>query len=254
MACISGMCSSGSSSDINSGADAPTAAKRRTRKTTKQEERRSWDCTTDLMLYDDPWKIKKKLKESDIGNLSRLLLPKELVEDLVLPVLSPEACREADTEKGTQVMIWDLDTQSMNYLVFKFWTSSGSYVFIDGWTKNFVNRRALKKGDEIGLQWNPYNNCFNFSILFQITHIPQCGHRTFCCHAGLLRTLFSILLVDEHFPSTSASTTVVPKLDSIANFTSFFNAKRFTSFNLFRLACQSIVYQRWIFIRHHQFQ
>nr|KYP40269.1 B3 domain-containing protein At2g33720 family [Cajanus cajan] len=68
-------------------------------------------------------------------------------------------------EKGTKISIWDVDTQSMHYLVFKFWSSSRSYVFIDNWTKDFVLRRGLKIGDEIGFHWDPYKNRFDFSIL-----------------------------------------------------------------------------------------
>ena len=72
-----------------------------------EEEGNHWGYSTKLMLYDDPWKIKKLLTKSDLGNLSRLLLPKELIEDLVLPVLSVESKREAKTEEGTKITIWD---------------------------------------------------------------------------------------------------------------------------------------------------
>ncbi|KHN43616.1 B3 domain-containing protein [Glycine soja] len=53
----------------------------------------------------------------------------------------------------------------MHYLVFKFWVSSRSYVFIDNWTKEFVNRRSLQINDEIGFHWNSYKNQFDFSVL-----------------------------------------------------------------------------------------
>ena len=131
----------------------------------RNEENKHWGYSTNLMLYDDPWKIKKLLTKSDLGNLSRLLLPKKSIEDLVLPVLSVESKREAKTEKGTKITIWDVDTQSMHYLVFKFWVSSRSYVFIDNWTKEFVNRRSLQINDEIGFHWNSYKNQFDFSVL-----------------------------------------------------------------------------------------
>ncbi|WJX88431.1 gibberellin 2beta-dioxygenase [Trifolium repens] len=60
-----------------------------------------WGYSTNLMLYDDPWKIKKVLEHSDVNRLSRLLLDKKLVEDLVLPVLG--ANDAADLVKGIQV-------------------------------------------------------------------------------------------------------------------------------------------------------
>ncbi|XP_061338380.1 uncharacterized protein LOC133285208 [Gastrolobium bilobum] len=86
-------------------------------------------------------------------------LPKDLAENLVVPVL------DGDVEKGVQVEIWDMDTASIHSLVFKKWVSSRSYVFIGNWVKYFVSRRGLKKGDEISLHWDSYNNRFDFSVL-----------------------------------------------------------------------------------------
>ncbi|KAL5129445.1 hypothetical protein HKD37_U058488 [Glycine soja] len=36
---------------------------------------------------------------------------------------------------------------------------------IGNWIKDFVARRGLRKGDEIGFQWNPFKNGFDFSVL-----------------------------------------------------------------------------------------
>ncbi|XP_061341630.1 B3 domain-containing protein At2g33720-like [Gastrolobium bilobum] len=91
-------------------------------------------------------KIKKVLNGSDLGNMRRLLLPKDFAENLVVPVL------DGDVERGVQVDIWDVDTASIHSLIFKKWVSSRSYVFIGNWVKDFVSRRGLKKGDEIGLR------------------------------------------------------------------------------------------------------
>ncbi|CAL0331080.1 unnamed protein product [Lupinus luteus] len=124
-----------------------------------------WGYSLDLVIYDDPWKIKKVLQKSDIGNMSRLLLPKDLAENLVLPVLNADERRDAETERGTEVWIWDVDTNSMHSLLFKRWGSSKSYVFIDKWVQGFVKRRHLKEGDEIGFHWDPYNHQFAFTVL-----------------------------------------------------------------------------------------
>ena len=59
----------------------------------------------DLMLYDDPWKIRKTLTMSDLGNLKRLMLHKEVVVNFVLLVLSPEARNEVVNENGTIISI-----------------------------------------------------------------------------------------------------------------------------------------------------
>lgn len=124
--------------------------------------RRNWGYSTELMLFDDPWKIKKVLTESDISNMSRLLLGKELVKKLVLPVLGVD---DVDNNGGIQVRIWDVDTHSMHSLIFKKWVTSQSYVFMGTWRKDFVIRRGLKEGDEIGFHWDAYNKYFNFSLL-----------------------------------------------------------------------------------------
>lgn len=130
---------------------------------------------TTLKLYDDPWKIKKVLTASDLGKLNRLLLSSEdSVEDLVdsLVRINNDDDDDNDDENrdelfiaGKEVRVWDVDTKSMHQLILKKWASFKNYVLIGDWNQDFVKRRNLKRGDEIGLQWDPYNFCFNFSIL-----------------------------------------------------------------------------------------
>jgi len=52
----------------------------------KQEEcnevDKRWGLSTELILLDDPWKIKKELKESDVGNMDKLLLGRKFAEKL----------------------------------------------------------------------------------------------------------------------------------------------------------------------------
>ncbi|XP_015959831.1 B3 domain-containing protein At2g33720-like [Arachis duranensis] len=124
-----------------------------------------WGCSTSLELYDNPWKIKKKLTTSDLGKLNRLLFGSNLLENLMVPVLSMEAQREASCGMGTPIRVWDVDTMSMHYLILKRWASFKSYVLIGKWNKEFVRRRELKKGDVVGLHWDSYRQCFNFSVL-----------------------------------------------------------------------------------------
>lgn len=121
--------------------------------------------STTLKLYEDPWKIKKSLTESDLGISSRLLLATDLVKSQILPMLGLDHARAADSDEGTTIRVWDLDSKSMHHLVLKRWPSSKSYVFIGKWNQDFVRRRELKKGDEIGFQWDPYNSLFNFCVL-----------------------------------------------------------------------------------------
>ncbi|KAK7290015.1 hypothetical protein RIF29_04120 [Crotalaria pallida] len=137
----------------------------------KNKVRQYWSCSTSLELYDNPWKIKKALTTSDLGKLNRLLFGAELLENLMLPVLDADAQRDAESGMGTPIRVWDVDTMSMHLLILKRWASFKNYVLIGKWNHDFVRRRELKKGDEIGLQWDSYRHCFNFSVL---KRIDQC--------------------------------------------------------------------------------
>ncbi|XP_061353424.1 B3 domain-containing protein At2g33720-like [Gastrolobium bilobum] len=131
----------------------------------KNEEEKHKGVSTTLKLYDDPWTIKKTLTDSDLGILSRLLLAADLVKKQILPMLEVDHARAAETDEGTPVRVRDIDTKSMHQLVLKRWSSSKSYVLIGKWNQDFVRRRELKKGDEIGFHWDPYNCTFNFCVL-----------------------------------------------------------------------------------------
>ncbi|XP_028778109.1 B3 domain-containing protein At2g33720-like [Neltuma alba] len=126
-------------------------------------------CSTTLKLYDDPWEIKKVLTASDLGKLNRLLLSSDSMAGLVNNNNNLHHHHNNDEEelriKGRAVKVWDVETKSMHQLILKQWASFKNYGLIGNWNQDFVKRRNLKKGDEIGLQWDPYNFCFNFSVL-----------------------------------------------------------------------------------------
>ncbi|KAF8035377.1 hypothetical protein BT93_C1413 [Corymbia citriodora subsp. variegata] len=130
----------------------------------KEEERRN-GVSTELVLLFDPYKIKKKLTKSDLGNLSRLLIPRAYVTTYVLPSMSEETVTRVMSSKGAAVIVWDADTRSEHRLAFAFWASSGAYVLKGCWIKEFVQRRGLVARDEIGIYWDPTANRFNFSLL-----------------------------------------------------------------------------------------
>ncbi|XP_054804731.1 B3 domain-containing protein At2g33720-like [Prosopis cineraria] len=131
----------------------------------KKESNTGSSVSTTLKLYEDPWKIKKTLTESDLGILSRLLLAAGSVKRHILPVLDGEDARGVESEEGIQVRVWDVDTKSMHQLLLKRWSSSKSFVLIGKWSQDFVRRRELRKGDEIGFYWDPYSSLFNFCVL-----------------------------------------------------------------------------------------
>ncbi|KAJ7943272.1 B3 domain-containing protein [Quillaja saponaria] len=151
---------------INSAAESFKIRKSSRRRVYDQDHLPLLGVSTELKLYEDPWKIKKTMTQSDLGNLSRLLLATVLVIMYVFPVLRVDEVNNAESENGTKIRFWDLDIGSKEYeLVLKRWPSSKSYVFIGNWNQYFVKRRELKKGDEIGLHWDPYHRRFNFSVL-----------------------------------------------------------------------------------------
>ncbi|KAJ6707632.1 TRANSCRIPTION FACTOR B3-DOMAIN FAMILY-RELATED [Salix viminalis] len=136
-------------------------------------EERSRGVSTELSLsHYDPFTIKKKMKPSDLGNLCRLLVPSDLAEKHILPFLNTAQADQVagvvsrqETNRGLKVRVWDVNTGSMHRLVFKRWSTSRSYIFNDGWTKDFVKRRNLAEGDEIGIYWDKDQSRFTFSVL-----------------------------------------------------------------------------------------
>ncbi|KAE8055060.1 hypothetical protein FH972_011927 [Carpinus fangiana] len=125
--------------------------------------RRNSTVSLDLKLRVDPWVIKKIIQESDIGDLSRLLLATNSVNTHIFTLWDAKSIEKVKNG-GVPVAVWDSDTMSEHQLLFKQW-ASGSYVLIQEWRSAFVNRRRLNKGDEIGLYWDPTNSRFNFTIL-----------------------------------------------------------------------------------------
>ncbi|CAI8596286.1 unnamed protein product [Vicia faba] len=109
----------------------------------------------------DPWTIKKVLTKSDLDDNCRLLLNKDLAKKWVVPVVD-KAKAEND---GVEVEVFDVDTGFPLSLSFKIRPSNDSHVFNKTWITDFVGRRSLKKGDEIGLKWNENRKRFDFSVL-----------------------------------------------------------------------------------------
>ncbi|KAI9099593.1 hypothetical protein K1719_024598 [Acacia pycnantha] len=123
-----------------------------------------WGVSTTLKLYDDPWKVKKVLTENDTSNKNGVTLRTQDVTQMVLPMLGDNAEAKAQTACGAELWFWDVDTQSSYKMLLKK-TSQGSYRITGPWNKSFNKRRKLKARDEIGLQWDRYNNRFNFSVI-----------------------------------------------------------------------------------------
>ncbi|BAT80192.1 hypothetical protein LR48_Vigan468s001700 [Vigna angularis] len=135
------------------------------KKKSMKMENDEWKCSTSLVLCENPWKIRKVLTTSDTGGLSRLLLREYVGENFMLPVLDAHAHRKVISGTGSSVSVWDVDTMSMHNLILKRWPSLNSFVLVGKWNRDFVLRRALNTGDEIGLLWDSFKHCFLFSVL-----------------------------------------------------------------------------------------
>ncbi|OVA01537.1 hypothetical protein BVC80_1519g33 [Macleaya cordata] len=134
-----------------------------------QEEEEEEDEEQPVNFHDDgPWEIKKVLKKSDVGSLSRLLLSSDIVKKFIFPYWDSklvEHVEKADDECCLKFMVRDFDTLTDHELIFKKWKSNKSYIFQGDWNSQFVNRRKLMENDEIGMFWNPKNSFFVFKLL-----------------------------------------------------------------------------------------
>ncbi|KAH7862198.1 hypothetical protein Vadar_001344 [Vaccinium darrowii] len=112
------------------------------------------------------WKVKKTLTKSDVNDLCRLMLKTTTVQEHILNKWDEEWRRAVmETEQGVRVNVLDLNTDTTHQLVLKRWQSSGSFVFTNNWMAQFVRRRELKEGDEIGFYWDSKHSSFEFCVL-----------------------------------------------------------------------------------------
>ncbi|XP_050369394.1 uncharacterized protein LOC126787585 [Argentina anserina] len=115
--------------------------------------------------------IKKKLTMSDIGNLCRLLVPKEMVQSHILPYLDEDMVHRTTTEAGLEVTVFDEDRQREYELTLKYMNSMRSYVLNKNWAHDFVKLLKLHKDDEVGLYLDGTTPSpkpkFHFSVLLK---------------------------------------------------------------------------------------
>ncbi|ESQ47205.1 hypothetical protein EUTSA_v10028286mg [Eutrema salsugineum] len=119
------------------------------------------------------WVIKKTLTRSDVAkSQTRLLIPMQSVNEHIRRYLMNDEIRmiEDDDSGGFIVNVYDTDTHSTHWLCLKRWNSTGSYVLKTNWSSDFVIRRNLQEGDEIGLFWNNPELRFHFCVF------PPPGH------------------------------------------------------------------------------
>ncbi|KAF2322380.1 hypothetical protein GH714_013104 [Hevea brasiliensis] len=120
------------------------------------------DVPTILMLS-DPWKIKKKLTGSDLGNLCRLLVASLSVRNHILPLLSGETVEQIEKD-GAPVPIWDCDTNTEQH-GFEALAFIEELCFHQRLDDSICEEKEFSEGDLIGIYWDPSNSRFNFSVL-----------------------------------------------------------------------------------------
>lgn len=123
-------------------------------------------------FQNDPpaWKIRKRLGESDVNGLSRLLVSRKLMEEEVLPLMEEEMRRKVQDEdcSGLSVEMVDDDTGIVHHnMTLKLWPSCCSYVINGSWAQ-FCKKRHLRSNDEIGLRWDTQHRQFHISVLKRV--------------------------------------------------------------------------------------
>ncbi|BFG31748.1 hypothetical protein CerSpe_180220 [Prunus speciosa] len=118
----------------------------------------------------DAWEIKKTLTPSDLENL--LIVETNFIENQVMSFLGDTfSKRVLESKYGARVTVHDRDTFSKHRMVLKLRDSPRrSYILDEDWQQEFVKRRELKEGDEIGVGWYTPSNVpskamFIFSVL-----------------------------------------------------------------------------------------
>ncbi|KAM7267853.1 hypothetical protein ACFE04_010019 [Oxalis oulophora] len=84
----------------------------------------------------------KKLSQTDVGKLNRLVVPKRLALKFLPDI---PATRNADQPNSREVVFYDKQMKAWEFK-YSYWTANRTLVFTKGW-KKFVNSKNLKKGD-----------------------------------------------------------------------------------------------------------
>ncbi|XP_010480415.1 PREDICTED: B3 domain-containing protein At1g10455-like [Camelina sativa] len=115
-----------------------------------------------LSQYEDPWVLKKRLTDSDVCIKSQLCLPKQLMEQFIVPEMGNDLVQKL--APGVEVKVRDVDRINHSYTVTLKLRKDGQYLFGKGWNL-LKNSKGLIKGDFIGLYWDKLEGEFKFKHL-----------------------------------------------------------------------------------------
>ena len=116
-----------------------------------------------LQLF--PWEINKVLNANDVSSLGMLELTPEQVYKHILKHWEAEMVAKVLNGKQIPIVILDVDTDTKHSLFFKKWPQDENFIFHSSWMNDFVKRRNLQEGMQIGMYWDLRISCFKFSIL-----------------------------------------------------------------------------------------
>ncbi|KAJ4955313.1 hypothetical protein NE237_012096 [Protea cynaroides] len=108
------------------------------------------------------WPVKKVLTSRDI-NYSQVVMPRDQVEDFILPKLLTAEQNSINRGQQFPITVRDLDTMTEYQLCL--WENGSSYVLTSGWSASFVRRRVLQIGEEVGFNWDERLRLLSFTVL-----------------------------------------------------------------------------------------
>ncbi|CAL1414062.1 unnamed protein product [Linum trigynum] len=138
------------------------------------EEEREKGVSTKLQLYEDPWTIRQRVKMIEAEDPNPMLALHANAGRYVAGLLTKEdLARLVNDGRPVRVRIWDVDTESEHEAELvrrRLWFGSGMHWvigFAGDWWSEFVRRRGLEEGDEIGMNWDRRHFRFNFRLIAQ---------------------------------------------------------------------------------------
>ncbi|XVF87455.1 hypothetical protein PTKIN_Ptkin18bG0121500 [Pterospermum kingtungense] len=114
--------------------------------------------------------LRKELKNSDVGSLGRIVLPKREAE-VNLPILYDK--------EGILVMLKDVYSNQVWTLKYKFWCNNKSRMYVLENTGDFVKQNRLEIGDSLTLYEDESKNLY-YSILKVGGVAPEGSHNQLC--------------------------------------------------------------------------
>ncbi|CAL9214421.1 unnamed protein product [Arabidopsis halleri] len=105
-------------------------------------------------VEDDLWVLTKKLSDSDLCYRAQLYLPKQEMEQFILPEMENDLVRKLGA--GVEVKVRDIDSVNDDSYTVRLKVRNGQYYLEKGW-------RLIKNDkDHIGLFWDKLTGEFKF--------------------------------------------------------------------------------------------